>query len=169
MKSNRSKLRIRLSKWFCVIALPLGCPQLADAQVTNLFAAPHPTPTSVLLNVQGTYYNDISLTTPIFTRNDATIDFNWGLSSPDPRINVDNFSVQWTGFVVPPYSGTYTFYATSDDGIRVWVNGSLIIDSWVDQAATQHASAPISLTANTLYDFQVDYYEHTGDAVAQLA
>jgi hypothetical protein len=169
MKSNRNSPPTRLPDCFCIMLVFWAGGNFAEAQVTNLFSAPHPTPPSVLVNVQGTYYNNISLTTPIFTRNDATINFNWGLGSPDPRINVDNFSVEWTGFIVPPYSGTYTFYATSDDGIRVWVNGTLIIDSWVDQSATQHSSSPINLTANTLYDFQVDFYEHSGDAVAQLA
>src|ERR1051326_1512746 len=169
MNSNRTSPGKGVLNCVCCVALTLAGTHVGRAQVTNLFATPHPVPPSVLVNVQGTYYNDISLTTPIFTRTDSTINFNWGLGSPDPRINVDNFSVRWTGFVVPPYSGTYTFYATSDDGIRVWLNGSLIIDSWIDQAATQHPSGLINLTADTLYDFQVDYYEHSGDAVAQLA
>src|SRR6266480_6890938 len=58
--------------------------QAAQAQVTPIFTNNHPQLT--LQQLQGTYFNGTALTTPVFTRSDATINFNWGTGSPDPRI-----------------------------------------------------------------------------------
>jgi uncharacterized repeat protein (TIGR03806 family) len=100
-------------------------------------------------------------------RIDPTINFNWGTGSPDPSISVDDFTVRWTGSVQPQYNETYTFYTTTDDGVRLWVNGQLLIDDWVDQAATTE-SGSITLKAQQLYNIQMDYYEDGGSASAQL-
>ena len=58
------------------------------------------------------------------TRIDPTVDFDWGTGSPAAAIGADTFSVRWTGQVQAPFSGTYTFYTVSDDGVRLWVNGA---------------------------------------------
>ena len=71
-------------------------------------------------------------------RMDTNINFNWGTGSPDPSISADNFTVRWTGSVQPQFNETYTFYTTTDDGVRLWVNGQLLIDEWVDQSATTY-------------------------------
>src|SRR5438045_505562 len=84
----------------------------------------------------GKYYGDMSLTTYRLTRTDAAVNFDWGGGSPDPSITADLFSARWTGMVVPRYAETYTFYTTTDDGVRLWIDGQLIIDKWVDQAPT---------------------------------
>jgi len=52
-------------------------------------------------------------------------------------MGADTFSVRWTGYVVPNYSQAHTFYARTDDGVRVWVNNVQIIDNWRVQAATE--------------------------------
>jgi len=44
---------------------------------------------------------------------------------------VDDFSIRWTGQVQPLYSGVYTFYTTSDDGSRLYVNNQLVVNAWV--------------------------------------
>ena len=140
-------------------------PKPAQAQATLLWtngfgSADQPATAS------GNYYNGLNFNTLVLLgEKDATINFNWGTNSPAPgHIGADNFSVEWTGRIVPPYSEDYTFYATSDDGCRVFLNGQLIIDAWVDEAAAQHASNPIPLAAGSVYSIEVDYYEHTGDA-----
>ena len=76
--------------------------------------------------------------------------------------------MRWTGSVQPQFNETYTFYTTTDDGVRLWVNGQLLIDDWVDQSATTK-SGSITLNAQQLYNIQMDYYEDGGNAVAQLA
>ncbi|XHR29840.1 MAG: PA14 domain-containing protein [Chthoniobacteraceae bacterium] len=116
----------------------------------------------------GNYYSDMTLTTKVFTRTDASINFDWGTGSPDSSVPADKFSARWTGVVVPLYSDAYTFYTKSDDGVRLWVNGKLIVDSWVDQGSVEH-SGTITLTAGQKYDIQVAYYENGGGASVSLS
>src|SRR5687768_2232522 len=82
------------------------------------------------------YWNNTTLSgPPVLQRSEANLDFDWGGGSPDPAISADRFSARWLRYIdVPP--GTYRFTATSDDGIRVWLDGALIIDQWYDHSAT---------------------------------
>ncbi|WP_379144092.1 PA14 domain-containing protein [Paenibacillus sp. sgz500992] len=133
-------------------------------------AAPAPTPTAAPAEngLKAEYFNNMLLSgTPALVRNDAILDFNWRLGTPDAAIGIDFFSVRWSGKIKPLYSETYTIYTTSDDGIRVWVNDSLVIDSWMKQSGTERMGS-ISLNAGQLYDIKVEYYENQGDARARL-
>jgi hypothetical protein len=116
----------------------------------------------------GTYFDNMDFTAQKLVRTDATVNFDWGTGSPDASIGVDTFSVRWTGKVQPRYSVTYTFYTTSDDGARLWVNSQLVVDSWVDQGPTEH-SGTITLTAGQKYDIKMEYYENTGGTCAKLS
>jgi hypothetical protein len=122
--------------------------------------------------LSGQYFNDPNngthFVTPVLTRVDATVNFAWAAAAPASGVNADNFSVRWTGQVQAPVTGSYTFTTTADDGVRLWVNGALVIDNWVDQGATSKSSAAIALVAGTKYDIRMEYYEHGGDAVAKL-
>jgi hypothetical protein len=115
----------------------------------------------------GKYYDAKNLTMLKLTRVDPTVNFNWGLGSPDPSIGVDTFSVKWTGFVQPRYGQTYTFHATVDDGVRLTVNGVQIINHWIDGGAAEYTGT-IALQANTQYTIQMDYYDNTQNASAKL-
>jgi hypothetical protein len=113
------------------------------------------------------YYNNIGLSaSPTFTACEPSINYTWGLGGPDNGVGTDNFSVRWTGRF-NFNAATYTFTATADDGIRVWVDGSLIINAWVDQPATTY-QAPLTLTAGE-HEVKVEYYERGYDAVAQVS
>ncbi len=122
--------------------------------------------------LRGDYFNDPNngthFVTPVLNRVDQTVNFSWGAASPATGVNADNFSVRWTGQVQAPASGAFTFATTADDGVRLWVNGVLVIDNWVDQSATTRTSAAVTLVAGTKYDIRMEYYEHGGDAVAKL-
>ncbi len=118
----------------------------------------------------GSYFNNQTLAgAPTLTRIDGTVNFNWGTGSPDPSIGVDHFSVRWTGTVRPLVSGNYTFSTTSDDGVRLWVNGNQIINDWTDHGSTVDTSGAVALTAGVAYTIQMEYYENGGGAIAQLA
>jgi hypothetical protein len=82
-------------------------------------------------------------------------------------VNLNNFSVRWTGQVQPRSSGNYTFTTVSDDGVRMWVNGNQIINNWQDQAPTE-SSGTVTLEAGKKYDIRVEYYQGAGGAVMQL-
>jgi hypothetical protein len=120
----------------------------------------------------GRYYNDGNsgsrFTTLALTRTDGSIDFNWQYGAPAPGIQSDNFSVRWTGQIEVPVTGTYRFATTSDDGVRLWVNGSRIINSWSGRTATVNTSGGITLTAGVRYSIRLDFYERAGAAQVQL-
>lgn len=77
-------------------------------------------------------------------------------------------AVRWTGWVEARHSESYTFYANADDGVRLWVDGKLLIDRWVDQAASEYWNS-VTLTAGTKYAIKMEYYQAGGAAVAQLS
>ncbi|GEM_PF-3050972 len=128
---------------------------------------PTPSVTPVPENgLNGIYYNNINFTGSSITRIDPTIDFNWNTGSPNPAIAPNTFSARWTGFIVPKYTQRYTFYAYTDDGVRLYIDNVLIIDKWFDHKGEY--SGQISLTANTRYSIRMDYYENKGAAEAHL-
>jgi beta-glucosidase len=104
---------------------------------------------------------------PAFTRVDSTLSFDWGDGPPAPGVRPDSFSVRWTGLLLPPSSGEYELRAVSDDGLRVSVDGHLLIDLWGDHAPEMR-SARLRLDAGKRYALRVEYYERTGGAVARL-
>jgi hypothetical protein len=115
---------------------------------------------------QGSYYAVPDLSgLPVFQRDDDTIDFNWGVGSPRPDLPVDNFSARWTRRLKFAQAGVYRFRATSDDGVRVWVGGTLVIDQWHDGSSTYEGQ--IHLAAGDT-DVRVEYYEDTGGAAIKL-
>ena len=81
----------------------------------------------------------------------------------------DNTTVRWTGQIQPRYSETYTFSVIGDNGFRLWVNGQLLIDHWVDDWNIEHTGTPIALQAGQKYDIKVEYFNHTGGANLHLS
>jgi hypothetical protein len=113
------------------------------------------------------YWSNMALSgTPTLSRSDRRIDFQWGNGSPDASLPNDGFSARWTGIVIPEFSETYTFYANSDDGSRIYVDGKLIVDNWFDQAPAER-SGTIALTAGVPVRIRVEYYENGGGAVGE--
>ena len=116
---------------------------------------------------RGDYYANRTLSgSPVLTRHDAAIDFDWGTGSPDPKVPADNFSVRWTrtlGFE----AGTYRFYASCDDGVRIYVDGRLVVDAWQNQKLPNTRSGDIALGAGQ-HTIVVEYYEEGGVASAHV-
>ncbi|WP_231505308.1 PQQ-dependent sugar dehydrogenase [Cellulomonas sp. URHE0023] len=120
-----------------------------------------------LRGLQGLYFDNQDLTGATVNRLDPTVGFSWGTGAPVAGIGADTFSVRWTGAVVPRYSERYTFSTTSDDGVRLWVNGTLVIDAWTTHASRVD-SGTVTLTAGVPALIVLEYFEATGGAVAQL-
>ena len=121
--------------------------------------------------LSGAYYSNQLRTfvePPTLRRSDPTVNFDWGTGSPDPLISADFFTVMWTGAVLAQYDEVYNFYTTTGDGVRLWVNGQLIVDKWVDQEPTEWSGAA-ALRAGTKYPITMEYYEGGGGAVAKLS
>ncbi|WP_405652438.1 PA14 domain-containing protein [Streptomyces sp. RK9] len=100
---------------------------------------------------------------------DRNIDFD----TLEPRLNLatgksDDATVRWTGKIVPEKSGAHTFAMTGDNGFRLWVDGKLAIDHWVDDWDREQTSQPVELTAGKAYDVKVEYFEHYGGSNLHL-
>jgi glucose/arabinose dehydrogenase len=105
---------------------------------------------------------------PVFSRVDSVINFDWYLGSPNPAlIRADNFLVRWEGEILAPISGPYQFYASTDDGVRLWVNNELIVDAWVPRPESE-SSGTINLEKGKRYPIKMEYFEAGGHAVARL-
>ena len=113
----------------------------------------------------------------VLTRIDPMVDFDWGTGSPEPGIvNSDNFTVRWTGTIEAPTSETYTFHTQANDGVRLWLNNELIIDTWtwsktwqVTQPPIEFGSGDIALTAGQQYEIKLEYYENGDNAMCKLS
>lgn len=117
------------------------------------------------------YYNNGDLSgTPVFTRDDANIAFNWGSGSPGTGINNDGFSVRWaTDVSLSP--GTYRFYAQADDNIRVIFNFGFqpVIDTFASGVVNQLVTGDVTVQQAGTYHIQVDYREVTDAAFAYMS
>ncbi len=119
----------------------------------------------------GQYFEGTDFNSFVLSRQDATVDFSWGSGQPMAELPVDNFSTRWSGmFTAPHSSGTeeYQFTTLTDDGVRLYLDGNLVIDQWKDQAATDY-SHTITLGAQETILLTKEYYERADDAEAQLS
>ncbi len=113
------------------------------------------------------YYGNRKLAgAPVLVRYDPAIDFDWGLGSPDPAVPADDFSVRWM-HVLGFTPGTYRFYASCDDGVRVFVDGQHILDAWRDQRLPNTTTGEITLSGGQ-HTVVVEYYERGDRASAHV-
>lgn len=120
------------------------------------------TPPGVFPDWMGEYFdNPYLLGEPRYRVNDVDINFNWGTGTPDPRLPAENFSARWFR-LVQFAAGSYTFSATADDGVRVWVGDTLAIDGWMPQQPRTYTKT-LYLDGN--YPVRVEYFEQDGQAV----
>ncbi len=128
--------------------------------------------TTVTQGLYAEYFLGIALAGgPAGVRTDTTVNFNttsnWPASYAFPGLGTTNFSVRWSGQVLSNTAGTYTFTTASDDGVRLWVNGQLIINNFTNHS-TAFDSGTITLAANQLYDIVMEYFNGGGGGQAQL-
>jgi len=116
---------------------------------------------------QATYYNGTNFGPPLLTRGEPRsgsyqLDYNWGRGSPAPQVPIDQFSARWTG-AFNFEGGDYTFHATSDDGVRVYIDGIVVINHWQNGLFTNLQNTFRNLGAGN-HQILVEYYESYGDA-----
>ena len=115
----------------------------------------------------GCYYDDLDLTgTPALIRADAQINFSWFYHSPAPSVPLQNFSVRWQGNFSFDQAN-YLFTAVTSDGMRVYLDGVLVLDRWTDQPTTMYR-VQRSLSQG-IHLVTVEYYEHDGNGTVALS
>lgn len=143
------------------VPTPTGTP-LPTATPT---ATATPTPTPTITDWRGEYFAGALAGSPALVRNDPTIAFDWAYGSPAPALPVDGFSARWTR-AIQLDAGLYRFHAVMDDGMRVFLDGSLIIDEW-RLGGRREATADMQLVQG-VHTLRVEYFEDTGAAVAMF-
>jgi len=133
------------------LVLPLVPQQAASADYTPWYAE---------------YYGNRDLVGPsVLARNEAGIGYDWGYGSPGGAVPVDNFSARWTT-QLSFAAGDYIFTTTTDDGVRLYVDGTLVIDYW--HSTTPHTeSATVSLSEGA-HTLRMEYFDSGAIALAYL-
>jgi hypothetical protein len=111
---------------------------------------------------QAEYYNNQNLNgTPVVVDTEPAVFHNWHFDSPHRHVDGDHFSIRWTGELTF-HSGCYLFGLFADDGVRLWVDGELLVDEW-HQGRAQY-DAPVTYLTSGTHEIIVDYFEDTGEA-----
>ncbi|HZV39295.1 MAG TPA: glycoside hydrolase family 3 C-terminal domain-containing protein [Pseudoxanthomonas sp.] len=132
--------------------------------------------------LRGEYFRNTGLSgAPALVRVDPVIGFNWdrgsptdnllarGEAGPGEAVPDDNFSIRWSGQLLPPVSGAYELEAAADDGVRVYLDGKRVIDRWQQADRLTASRASVQLQAGRVYDIRVEYREGERDAGVRLA
>ncbi|WP_346863627.1 glycoside hydrolase family 3 C-terminal domain-containing protein [uncultured Draconibacterium sp.] len=118
--------------------------------------------------VVGEYFNNAKLEgEPAFTRIDANINFYWEKNAPEPELNDDDFSVRWSGYLVPPVSGEFNIGCWGMPKLEVWLEGEKILAHSSEHHAFYHEKA-VQLEAGKKYKFVYEYSNDYGDGDAKL-
>ncbi len=105
---------------------------------------------------------------PAMTRVDGEIDFDWDIDAPDDRVPADSFSVRWTGALLAPHTGRWTFKTIADDGVRLWVGDELLIDDWNRSGRRRESSGTIQLRSGRQYKIKLEFVEYRASATIHL-
>jgi beta-glucosidase len=132
--------------------------------------------------LKGEYFHGQELKgTPVFTRVDSRIGFRWDRGSPADNMIArgelaasaamakDEFSVRWTGQLLPPVSGRYEINVGANDGFRLFIDGKKILDSWQATDRLQSQSVSVDFEAGKKYAIKLEYFEGTRDAEVRLS
>jgi len=140
----------------------MGLPNDASVFSSSVF---YPYSNTTYVGLMGEYYPNQNLQgAPSAVKLDPLVNFDWGAGSPTiTNFPVDHFSIRWTGFILPQKSSNYNFIVRGDDGYRLWINDTLLIDNWHDEAATSTTKSK-HLEAGKFYTVKLEYYENAGDA-----
>lgn len=125
----------------------------------------------------GSYFVDTGLAGHPFpaaakvVRTDPNVVFWWQGTAPAPGVPNEKFMARWEGDVTIPNAGDYRFGAQSDDGVRIWIGGTKVVDRWVDQSSwpASNYGVPVRFNAGETKSIKIEYYQNTGFSFMQLA
>lgn len=116
------------------------------------------TPDKSANGLQATFFNNRQLEgEPVLSRIDTEVGFQWE-GSPGEGVNADHFSIRWEGWLIPDVDFEGWIGVSSDDGVRLEVDGQMVIDNW-RKGATNIETAPMSFKAGKEYKIVLDMWE----------
>jgi beta-glucosidase len=114
------------------------------------------------------YFANVSLSgTPVLKRVDASVDFEWNNVSPGPGVPAGNYSVRWTGELVPPVDGDYRLGGSTDGGYRIYLDGKKFVDDSAPHG-TRTMTTLVHLQAGYAYPIRMEYFHAWWEATARL-
>jgi beta-glucosidase len=114
------------------------------------------------------YFGNTSLSgSPVLKRVDASVDFEWNNVSPGPEVPAGNYSVRWTGELVPPVDGDYRLGGNTDGGYRIFLDGKKFMDDWAPHG-TRTMTTLVHLQAGHAYPIRMEYAHTWWEATARL-
>ncbi|MCW3058780.1 MAG: hypothetical protein JWQ02_601 [Capsulimonas sp.] len=115
----------------------------------------------------GVYYRGNAFNQFVFKKPDRNIDFEWSGRTPDARLPANReYSVRWMGKLVPKVTDTYTIMTSSDDGVRLYIDGKLVISNWTTHGPDED-TVTMHLEAGHEYQIKLEYYEN-GYGIAEM-
>jgi len=114
--------------------------------------------------LRGDYFADPWFDKHVLTRVDGTVHFGWGGGAPAPGIPRDRHSVRWTGSVVPPKTGPYTFHLCGDDRSELWIDGKSVVAA--DKGATR--TGKVMLTAGRRHAVRIEHADGAGASTCRV-
>ena len=122
--------------------------------------------------LRGYYYTNVDMTGLGAVRDDSVVNIVDVQTNLPPSLLAANktnqISVRWVGQVLTTAAGQYVFTTRCDDGARLWVNGTMLVDDWTTHGATSR-SGTNNLAANTRYDIVMEYFNNTDGGSATLS
>jgi beta-glucosidase len=132
--------------------------------------------------LKGEYFKGRELQgVPVITRVDPKVDFRWDRGAPtdnlvargelpaDQALGPDDYSIRWTGRLVPPVSGRYEISVAADDGFRLFIDGAAVLEEWTTNARAKAKSAFVTLQAGKKHEIRLEYFEAIRDAEVRLS
>jgi beta-glucosidase len=118
--------------------------------------------------LRGEYFQGRELAgPPLRTRIDRNVDFDFDESAPIPELGKNNYSIRWSGVLLPQLTGEYQFGAAANDGFRVFLDGKKIVDDW-RRHDTETKLVAVHLVAGREYAIAMEYFQAEWSANAQL-
>ena len=114
------------------------------------------------------YFGNVDLKgTPVMSRVDSDVNFAWGDRGISPQL-LNNYSVRWTGVIVPPISGDFLVGFTGQDGFRVWLDGKLVAEEWTIHHPADTITTKLHLEKGHAYSVKIEYFQTIRSAEARL-
>ena len=114
------------------------------------------------------FYHGRKLAGDPVVRHESKVDFGW-TNGPAAGFGQNDFSARFTSEFTAPSTDAYVFHVVSDDGVRVWLDDQMILDSWKVQAPTALDSKSMRLEAGSHHHFQLEYFQGDGGAEVHLS
>jgi beta-glucosidase len=118
--------------------------------------------------LKGEYFPNMNLEgSPVMTRTDSAVNFAWGDTGISPQL-LKNYSVRWTGYLLPSESGDFLIGFTGQDGYRLWLDGSLLVEDWTLHHPASTLTKKIHLEKDHPYSLKIEYFQDVRSSESRL-